>query len=70
MLFPIGLNYSRAETIIRFSGALNFNIIICTFIESLNTVEPQYSAPDWEMSKSMLFQSVQYIEVQYNIIKN
>ena len=31
------------------------------------TVKPQYSAPDWEMSKSMLYQSVHYIEVQYNI---
>ena len=33
------------------------------------TVEPQYSALDWEMSKSMLYQSVHYIEVQYNITK-
>ena len=31
------------------------------------TVEPRYSAPDWEMSKSILYQSVHYIEVQYNI---
>ena len=31
------------------------------------TVEPQYSAPDWEMSKGMFYQSVNYIEVQYNI---
>ena len=33
----------------------------------LSTVEPQYSAHDWEMSKSMLYQSVHYIEVLYNI---
>ena len=32
-----------------------------------NTVEPQYSARDWEISKSMLYQSVHYIEVLYNI---
>ena len=31
------------------------------------TVEPQYSAHDWEISKSMLYQSVHYIEVLYNI---
>ena len=31
------------------------------------TVEPQYSAHDWEISKSMLYQSVHYIEVLYTI---
>jgi len=31
-----------------------------------HTVEPQYSAHDWEMPKSMLNQSVHYIEVLYN----
>ena len=34
---------------------------------SKDTVEPQYSTPDWEMSKSMLYQCVHDIEVQYNI---
>jgi len=37
------------------------------FIYIIITVKPRYSAPDWEMSKSMLYQSVHYIEVQYNI---
>jgi len=31
------------------------------------TVEPQYSAHNWEISKSMLYQSVHYIEVLYNV---
>ena len=34
------------------------------------TVEPQYSAHDWEISKSKLYQSVHYIEVLYNITYN
>ena len=33
---------------------------------SPSTVEPRHSAPDWEMSESMLYQSVNFIEVQYN----
>ena len=31
------------------------------------TIEPKYSAHDWEISKSMLYQSVHYIEVLYKI---
>ena len=33
-----------------------------------NTVEPRYSAHNREMSKSMLYQSVHYIEVPYNFL--
>ena len=43
------------------------NFIWFPCIQISNTVEPQYSAHDWEISKSMLYQSVHYIEVLYNI---
>ena len=41
----------------------------CTlvYVCMVHTVVPRYSAPDWEMTKSMLYQNVHYIEVQYNI---
>ena len=35
----------------------------------VDTVEPRYSAHDREMSKSMLYQSVHYIEVLYITLK-
>ena len=31
------------------------------------TVEPQYSPHNWEKSKSILYESVHYIEVLYTI---
>ena len=38
-----------------------------TTMAALVTVEPQYSTHVWEMSKSMLYESVHYIEVLYII---
>ena len=45
--------------------AYPYNFWVIHFFQFENTVEPQYSAPDLEMSKSMLYQSVHYIEVEY-----
>ena len=36
----------------------------------MSTVEPRYNVPHWENEKSMLYQSVPYIEVLYKSNRN
>ena len=39
-------------------------------LQMIHTVEHPYSAHNWEMAKSMLYQSIHYNEVPYNFTLN
>ena len=56
-----GFQYSSIQTEYPFWYSIGFKYSVLK-----STVEPRYSAHNREMSKSMLYQSVHYIEVPYN----